>query len=120
MSSVYHLELGFDTQIAVIGFVPRIDDKLCSWSALEGLIKATDLAQKGGWVSLVGLFDDEDIGAGCSRKSFAKRGGENSIVARTALTFNEMIIFDRANLFQQLHDICKLYSRSVNPNVSGS
>ena len=65
----WELEL-FDTQPGVTGgmskefiFAPRIDDKLCSWAALEGLVEATDLAVKGGSISLVGLFDDEEIGS---------------------------------------------------------
>lgn len=65
----WELEL-FDSQPGVTGgmnkefiFAPRIDDKLCSWAALEGLVEATDLAVKGGSISLVGLFDDEEIGS---------------------------------------------------------
>lgn len=65
----WELEL-FDTQPGVVGgmskefiFAPRIDDKLCSWAAAEGLLEATDLAAKGGSIALVGLFDDEEIGS---------------------------------------------------------
>ena len=65
----WELEL-FDTQPGVTGgmskefiFAPRIDDKLCSWAAVEGLVEATDLAAKGGSIALVGLFDDEEIGS---------------------------------------------------------
>ena len=65
----WELEL-FDTQLAQVGgmdkeliFAPRIDDKLCSWAALEGLIESAELAGKGGSVAMVGLFDDEEIGS---------------------------------------------------------
>lgn len=65
----WELEL-FDTQLGVTGgmskefiFAPRIDDKLCSWAAIEGLVEATDLVVKCGSISLVALFDDEEIGS---------------------------------------------------------
>ncbi|XWW97829.1 hypothetical protein V2A60_005816 [Cordyceps javanica] len=39
----------------------RLDDKLCSWAALMGLLAARDRDDDGG-VRLVGLFDNEEIG----------------------------------------------------------
>lgn len=72
-SSIINWELElFDTQPAQLGglskellFAPRIDDKLCSFSALEALIVATSAKDflAGSAVSLVGLFDDEEIGS---------------------------------------------------------
>ncbi|KJZ74475.1 hypothetical protein HIM_06071 [Hirsutella minnesotensis 3608] len=40
----------------------RIDDKLCSWAALMGLLAADD-DEANGYVKLVALFDDEEIGS---------------------------------------------------------
>ena len=70
-SSIINWELElFDTQTAVAGgmnkefiFAPRIDDKLCSWAAAEGLIEATSAVEKSSSIALVGLFDDEEIGS---------------------------------------------------------
>lgn len=72
-SSIVNWELElFDTQPAQLGglskellFAPRIDDKLCSFSALEALIVATSVEDflTGSVISLVGLFDDEEIGS---------------------------------------------------------
>lgn len=44
-------------------FAPRIDDKLCSWAALEGLIEASKDLEGRGTVNMCGLFDDEEIGS---------------------------------------------------------
>ncbi|KAJ4423486.1 vacuolar aminopeptidase 1 [Gnomoniopsis sp. IMI 355080] len=40
----------------------RIDDKLCSWAALMGLLHCVDAETDGG-IKLVTLFDDEEIGS---------------------------------------------------------
>ncbi|KAF3163023.1 hypothetical protein EYR41_003424 [Orbilia oligospora] len=65
----WELEL-FDSQpAALIGLdqellsACRIDDKICSWAALEGLIYAADSVAEGSTVSLAGFFDDEEIGS---------------------------------------------------------
>ncbi|EWC47497.1 hypothetical protein DRE_00465 [Drechslerella stenobrocha 248] len=65
----WELEL-FDTQpAALIGLdqellsACRIDDKICSWAALEGLIYAADAVTSGSTVALAGFFDDEEIGS---------------------------------------------------------
>ena len=64
----WELEL-YDSQPAQTGgmdrefiFGGRIDDKLCSWSALMGLI-AADAAETDGVIKMVALFDDEEIGS---------------------------------------------------------
>jgi aminopeptidase I len=44
-------------------FAPRIDDKLCSWAALEGLIEASKDLEGRGTVNICALFDDEEIGS---------------------------------------------------------
>ncbi|KAK6354547.1 hypothetical protein TWF696_003690 [Orbilia brochopaga] len=65
----WELEL-YDTQpAALIGLdqellsACRIDDKICSWAALEGLIYAADAVAEGNIVALAGFFDDEEIGS---------------------------------------------------------
>jgi len=44
-------------------FAPRIDDKLCSWAALEGIIEASKDLKGRGTVNACALFDDEEIGS---------------------------------------------------------
>lgn len=50
---------GMDKEFISAG---RIDDKLCSWAALSGLLLAEDAPTDGG-IKLVALFDDEEIGS---------------------------------------------------------
>ncbi|GJC87872.1 vacuolar aminopeptidase 1 [Colletotrichum liriopes] len=64
----WELEL-YDSQPAQTGgldrefiFGGRIDDKLCSWAALTGLL-AADADPNDGIIKLVALFDDEEIGS---------------------------------------------------------
>ncbi|KAH6987744.1 aminopeptidase I zinc metalloprotease-domain-containing protein [Ilyonectria sp. MPI-CAGE-AT-0026] len=69
-SSIVNWELElFDLQPARTGgmdkefiFAGRIDDKICSWSALTGLLAATNDENEGS-IKLVALFDDEEIGS---------------------------------------------------------
>ena len=51
--------LGLDKEFITAG---RIDDKLCSWSALTALLASTDNDDEG-YIKLVALFDDEEIGS---------------------------------------------------------
>ncbi|TQN67305.1 Vacuolar aminopeptidase 1 [Colletotrichum shisoi] len=64
----WELEL-YDSQPAQTGgldrefiFGGRIDDKLCSWAALTGLL-AAESDPSDGVIKLVALFDDEEIGS---------------------------------------------------------
>jgi len=69
-SSILNWELElFDSQPAdVVGLdkellsAGRIDDKLCSWAALLGLLLADDAADDG-TIRLAAFFDDEEIGS---------------------------------------------------------
>lgn len=69
-SSILNWELElFDHAPATVGgmdkefiFAGRIDDKLCSWAALEALVLAT-APEDDGIIKLVALFDDEEIGS---------------------------------------------------------
>ncbi|KHO01435.1 vacuolar aspartyl aminopeptidase Lap4 [Metarhizium album ARSEF 1941] len=51
--------MGMDKEFITAG---RIDDKLCSWAALMGLL-AADNNPTDGHIKLVALFDDEEIGS---------------------------------------------------------
>ncbi|KIJ27306.1 hypothetical protein M422DRAFT_191185, partial [Sphaerobolus stellatus SS14] len=44
-------------------FVPRLDDKLCSWPALQGLIEASKDLSGRGTISMCALYDAEEIGS---------------------------------------------------------
>ncbi|GAP83953.1 putative vacuolar aminopeptidase 1 [Rosellinia necatrix] len=64
----WELEL-FDLQPATVGgmdkefiFAGRIDDKLCSWAAFQGLL-ASSQNEDEGTIKMVALFDDEEIGS---------------------------------------------------------
>jgi aminopeptidase I len=66
----WELEL-FDVQPATVGgidkefiFAGRVDDKLCSWAAIQALIdaQATD-TEDSSIIKAVGLFDNEEIGS---------------------------------------------------------
>ncbi|TEY86570.1 hypothetical protein BOTCAL_0006g00500 [Botryotinia calthae] len=67
----WELEL-FDTQPSQLGgldkefiFSGRIDDKVCSWSSIEALLanSSSEESKSSGTISMVGLFDDEEIGS---------------------------------------------------------
>lgn len=51
--------MGMDREFITAG---RIDDKLCSWSALMGLL-AAETKSSDSYIKLVALFDDEEIGS---------------------------------------------------------
>ncbi|KAK9462186.1 peptidase M18 [Lipomyces oligophaga] len=64
------LEL-FDTQKGTVGgldkefmFCPRIDDKICAYAAVNGLLNSCDeYAVTGRSINVIALFDDEEIGS---------------------------------------------------------
>ena len=65
----WDLEL-FDFQPAQLGglgqellFAGRIDDKLCSYAAIEALIQSTSTLEESSTINLAGLFDAEEIGS---------------------------------------------------------
>ncbi|KAI1199964.1 aminopeptidase-like protein [Nemania serpens] len=82
----WELEL-FDLQPATVGgidkefiFAGRIDDKLCSWAAFQGLM-ASDQKEDDGTIKLVALFDDEEIGS--LLRQGAKGNFLSSVIERT-------------------------------------
>lgn len=76
---------GMDKELISAG---RIDDKLCSWAALAGLLLSEDAPTDGG-IKLVALFDDEEIGS--LLRQGAKGNFLPSVIERTveALTSYE-------------------------------
>jgi aminopeptidase I len=110
-SSIVNWELElFDTQPAQVGgldkefiFAGRIDDKLCSWSAIE----------------LVGVFDDEEIG------SLLRQGARGNFLPGTIERIVECAKGgSSANLLSQTYANSFLISadviHAVNPNFLGS
>lgn len=63
----------------------RIDDKLCSWAALTGLLLADEAPSDGG-IKLVVLFDDEEIGS--LLRQGAKGNFLPSVIERTVETLS--------------------------------
>ncbi|KAF9691140.1 hypothetical protein EKO04_010839 [Ascochyta lentis] len=65
----WELEL-FDVQPATTGgldrefiFAGRIDDKLCSWAAVQALLNANASLASSSQIRIVALFDDEEVGS---------------------------------------------------------
>ena len=121
----WELEL-YDIQPAQVGgldkefiFAGRIDDKLCSWSAMEALM-ASNEAKSDQCIKLVGVFDDEEIG------SLLRQGARGnflpSTIERICEAFSEgpcgpnTINQTYANSFMISADVI----HAVNPNFLGS
>ena len=120
----WELEL-FDIQPAQTGgldrefiFAGRIDDKLCSWAAVQALLNTS--THSSGIIKLVGLFDDEEVGSQLRQgakgnflpstverivETFAKDGTTANTLARTY-----------ANSFLVSSDVI----HAVNPNFLGA
>lgn len=116
----WELEL-FDTQPAQTGgldhefiFAGRIDDKLCSWAALEGLLASS--AESSGIIKLIGVFDDEEIG------SQLRQGAKGNFLPGTIERIVEVFSKDGsgANVLSQTYANSFLVSadvaHAVNPN----
>jgi aminopeptidase I len=116
--------LGLDKEFISGG---RIDDKLCSWAAIEGLLASTttaadtDTDASDGLIKLVALFDDEEIGDGL--RQGAKGNFLPSVIARITETFSPSTS-SQANLLAQTYANSFLLSADVihaaNPNFLSS
>ncbi|KAL8838950.1 MAG: hypothetical protein Q9176_004756 [Flavoplaca citrina] len=122
----------FDTQPAQLGglekefiFAPRIDDKLCSFAAIEALIASTsntsthdhpDPTQDDSIIKIVGCFDDEEIGS--LLRQGAKSNFLPSTIERTvsALAPNQPIPDLVSQTFANGFMISADVSHAVNPN----
>lgn len=125
-SSIINWELElFDLQPATVGgiekdliFGGRIDDKLCSYAAIEGLLASSPL-EDSSVINMVALFDDEEIG------SLLRQGARGnfmpSVIERIVETFSPSA---GANLMAQTYARSFLISadvtHAVNPNFLGS
>ncbi|KAI7222023.1 peptidase M18, aminopeptidase I [Hortaea werneckii] len=79
----WELEL-YDTQPAQVGgldkefiFAGRVDDKLCSWAAIQALLEAQDETDQSSMIKVVGLFDNEEIG------SLLRQGARGNFLPQT-------------------------------------
>ncbi|KAL8686074.1 MAG: hypothetical protein Q9224_005560 [Gallowayella concinna] len=132
-TSIINWELEvFDTQPAQLGgldkefiFAPRIDDKLCSYSAIEALIASTshtttlDGSQPtddDGIIKIVGCFDDEEIGSLLrqgARSNFLPSTIERAVAALAGGHCTpDLLSRTLANGFMISADV----SHAVNPN----
>lgn len=126
-SSIVNWELElFDSQPAQVGgvdkefiFGGRIDDKLCSWAAMEALLASSD-DESEGTIKLVGLFDDEEIG------SLLRQGARGNFLPSTIERICEAFggSMSGANLVAQTYANSFLLSadvtHAVNPNFLGA
>jgi aminopeptidase I len=123
----WELEL-FDVQPATVGgidkefiFAGRVDDKLCSWAAIQALVEAqaTDTADSS-IIKAVGLFDDEEIGS--LLRQGAKGNFLPSVIERAVTSLNNEISSSSiigqtyANSFLVSSDVI----HAVNPNFLGA
>jgi aminopeptidase I len=128
-SSIINWELElFDTQPAQAGgldkeliFAGRIDDKLCSWAAIEGLLASASAppSEDDGIVKLVGVFDDEEIG------SLLRQGARGNFLPSTIERITESFSNgSSANILSQTYANSFLVSadvtHAVNPNFLSS
>ncbi|TKA79905.1 hypothetical protein B0A49_01107 [Cryomyces minteri] len=123
-SSIVNWELElYDTQPATTGgldrefvFAGRIDDKLCSWSALQALMNSSTYATRlSSVIKVVGLFDDEEIGS--QLRQGARSNFLPSIMERIVDSISDKA---GANLMSQTYANSFLVSsdvtHAVNPN----
>ena len=121
-SSIVNWELElFDTQPAALGgldkefiFSGRIDDKLCCFAAVEGLLASSD-DNSPSIIKMVGCFDDEEVG------SFLRQGARSnfmpSVISRTCEALSDycgpnLINQTLANSFLVSSDVI----HAANPN----
>lgn len=128
-SSIVNWELElYDTQPAQTGgldkefiFGGRIDDKLCSWAALEALLasSATTATRDDSIIKLVALFDDEEIGSLLyqgARGNFLPATVERAVETFSGSYSANTISRTYANSFLVSADV----THAVNPNFVGA
>lgn len=130
-SSIVNWELElYDIQPAQTGgldkefiFGGRLDDKLCSWAAIEALVASSvsSSAEDDSLIKVVGLFDDEEIGSLLyqgARGNFLPSTIERIVEAFAPGSGNSANKLSRtyANSFLLSSDV----THAVNPNFLGS
>ncbi|KAF2403042.1 peptidase M18, aminopeptidase I [Trichodelitschia bisporula] len=120
----WDLEL-FDTQPAALGgldkdllFAPRIDDKICSWAAVQALLASHSSGS--GIIRIAALFDNEEIG------SLLRQGARGNFLPATLSRAVEALAPDAAqadlsartaaNSFLLSADV----THAANPNFLGA
>jgi len=120
----WDLEL-YDTQPARVGgldkefiFAGRIDDKLCSWAAIQALI-GTSSSMSPGIIKVVGCFDDEEIG------SLLRQGARGNLlpstIERIVDCFSDKPVGANlmAQTFANSYVVSADVTHAVNPNFLG-
>jgi len=74
-------------------FASRMDDKLCSWAALQGLIEASRDLNGRGTISMCALYDDEEVG------SKLRQGAESNLMS--GLAFSSQFAHISNHLYRQ-------------------
>jgi aminopeptidase I len=122
----WELEL-FDVQPACTGgldrefiFAGRIDDKLCSWAAIQALLNSSATVSSSGQIRMVALFDDEEVG------SLLRQGAHGHFLPSVM----ERIVEDFADAGKASSALGRTYANSfivssdvihaVNPNFLGA
>lgn len=121
----WELEL-FDIAPARVGgidkefiFAGRIDDKLCSWAAIQALIESGDEEDDSSLIKVVGLFDDEEIGSLLrqgARGNFLPLTLERIVGAFSEKHTSDLMGRTYANSFMVSSDVI----HAVNPNFLGA
>lgn len=121
----WELEL-FDVQPATIGglnkefiFAGRLDDKLCSWAAMQALISGQQWndTRYSSIIKMVGWFDDEEIGSGLrqgAKGNFLPLTIERAVscLGKGKKSFANLLGRTYANSFLLSSDV----THAVNPN----
>lgn len=115
----------YDTQPASVGgidkefiFAGRIDDKLCSWAAVQALI-GSDPASSPGVIKVVGCFDDEEVG------SLMKQGARGNLLPSTierivdAFSTSPVGANTMAQTYANSYLVSADVTHAVNPNFLG-
>jgi len=88
-------------------FAPRLDDKLCSWGALEGIIEASKDLEQRGTINACALFDDEEIGSGL------RQGARSNLLSSTIERIIEYFCDNSSNAVGQTYANSFLLSADV-------
>ena len=123
----WELEL-FDVQPATVGglnkefiYAGRIDDKLCSWAAMQALIRSSQNDTRfSSIIKVVGWFDDEEIGSQLrqgAHSNFLPKTLERAVGALSQhLPTSDLMGQTYANSFILSSDV----THAVNPNFLGA
>ncbi|ANB14543.1 Ape1p [Sugiyamaella lignohabitans] len=123
VSELYQLELElFDSQPGALGgldrefmFCPRLDDKLCSFGAIQALVETSAPSDA---INCVALFDNEEIG------SLLRQGAKGGLFQHAIQrVFQQLGDFDDDYLRQTFANsffISSDVTHAVNPNFSDS